>query len=449
VAPQRRASAGVAAMTAARPTSGNWLVFGVWVVAAVGSSRGRYLEAFTVIPDACDFRNDFVAVRWQTQGKPIAALDNLTADRLMGRRADSYTTDRSGSPYPHPPPAALPVLPLLPLGMKAAIYAWFALSLAALAILARLLLGIWRCASRLPRWRETVPLGLALFLWPPTLFNFAYGQWSVFLATLVAAGWWDLACGRRRRAFWFGAAIAFKTTPAVIGGYLALRSRRTAVGVGLVFVAFAVLAWPLGGLAAWRYFFSTSGATVREWEAFVDNTVSIDGVFARLLIGGQGVLAPFHNPPLAHALTAAVAVLLVAVAVWLTRQPRGERRLGAPADGPAFALWAALIPLLNPLACTHNAVFLLLPAALVARDGVPAARNAVGFGLVLLSIPRETFFLLARDQPFPASRGWVLGLHALGALAIFAGAAVAARATRAKRTEGEGGRGQGGREQGR
>jgi len=414
-------------MNADRPTRGNWLVFGVWVVAAVLSSRGLYLKAIAVIPDACDFRNDFVAVRWQAQGKPIATLDNATADRLMGRAADSYTTDRGGSPYPHPPPAALPVLPLVPLGMRSAIYVWFGLSVAALGILSRLLLGIWRRADRLPPWRQCAPLMLALFFWPPTLFNFAYGQWSVFLATLVAAGWWSLERGAgRKAALWFGAAIAFKTTPAVIGGYLALRARKTAVGACLVFAAVVLAAWPLGGLAAWRYFFATSGATVQEWEAFVDNTVSINGIFARLLIGGRGVLAPFHNPALAHRLTTAVALLLVAVAIWFTRQPAKERGVGAPADGPTFALWAALIPLLNPLACTHNAVFLLLPATLLARDGMPATRNAVGFGIVLLSIPRETFLLFARDLPFPASRGWVLGLHALGALAIFAGAVIEA-----------------------
>lgn len=413
-------------MTRGRPTRGNWLVFGVWLVAAAATSRGVYLRAFEVIPDSCDFRNDFVAVRWQAQGKPIAALDNATADRLMGRPASSYSTDRSGSPYPHPPTAALPVLPLVPLGLRLAIFVWFGLSLGALAILARLLLAIWRHAERLPRWREAAPLALVLLLWPPTLFNLAYGQWSIFLSALVAAVWWSLERGSgRRAALWLGTAIAFKTTPAIVIGYLALRSRRTAIGVCLVFALIVLAVWPLGGVGAWRYFFATSGATVREWEAYPDNTVSLNGVFARLFVGGASVLAPFHNPALAHALNALVGALLVALAAWLT-WPRLRVATGpVPPDGPTFALWASLIPLLNPIACTHNAVFALLPAVLVAREEVAAARNAAAVGIVLLTIPRETFLLVAGDHPFSPSSSWVLGLHALGVLAIFTGAASA------------------------
>jgi hypothetical protein len=417
---------------ATRPTRGNWLVFAVWVVAAVLTSRGLYLKAIAVIPDSCDFRNDFVAVRWQAQGRPIAALDNATADRLMGRPADSYATDRSGSPYPHPPPAALPVLPLVPLGMRRAIFAWCGLSLIALSILSRLLLGIWRGTERLPGWRASAPLALALFLWPPTLFNLAYGQWSILLATLVAAGWWSLERGAdRRAAACWGAAIAFKTTPAIVIGYLALRARKTAIGVCLAFALVALAVWPLGGLAAWRYFFATSGTTAREWEAYFDNTVSINGVFARLLIGGGSVRAPFHHPTLAHALNAAVSSLLVGLAAWATGRSATTRAEPDGPDAPAFATWASLIPLLNPIACTHNAVFSLLPAALVARDSVPAARTAVAGGLVLLSIPRETFLLIAGELPFAASLGWMLGLHALGALAIFTGALIETRRRRA------------------
>jgi Glycosyltransferase family 87 len=418
------------------------LVFGVWMVAAVLTSRGLYLKAIAVIPDSCDFRNDFVAVRWQMQGKPIAALDNATADRLMGRPADSYATDRSGSPYPHPPPAALPVLPLVFLGMRRAIFAWCGLSLIALSILSRLLLGIWRGAERLPSWRESAPLALALLLWPATLFNLAYGQWSILLATLVAAGWWNLERGAHRRAAaCWGAAIAFKTTPAIVIGYLALRARKTAVGVCLAFAAVALAVWPLGGLDAWRYFFATSATTAREWEAYFDNTVSINGVLARLLVGGDTVRAPFHHPTLAHALNAGVSLLLVALAAWATGTSGPTRAEGdastARADATAFATWASLIPLLNPIACTHNAVFSLLPAALVARDCVPVARTAVAVGLVLLSIPRETFLLLAGELPFTASLGWMLGLHALGALAIFAGALIETRRRRTPAVAGQ------------
>jgi hypothetical protein len=321
---------------------------------------------------------------------------------------------------------------LVPLGLQLAIFVWLGMSLGALAILARLLLGIWRHAERLPRWREAAPLALVLVVWPPALFNLAYGQWSIFLSALVAAGWSLERGSGRRAAVWFGAAIALKTTPALVVGYLALRSRRTALGVCLVFALIVLAAWPLAGLGAWRYFFATSGATVREWEAFPDNTVSLNGVFARLLVGGASVVAPFHKPALAHTLNALVGALLVAVAAWLT-WPRSKLKTGqGPPDGPIFALWASLIPLLNPIACTHNAVFALLPAALVAREEVAAARHAAAFGIVLLTIPRETFLLVAGNDPFSPSNGWVLGLHALGVLAIFSGAAVAVVRRRAR-----------------
>jgi hypothetical protein len=96
--------------------------------------------------------------------------------------------------------------------------------------------------------------------------------------------------------------------------------------------------------------------------------------------------------------------------------------------------------LLNPLAWTHYALFLLLPASLVWRAATASnsglseterarLRRAVGIAIVTLSVPKETICLLV--LPFPASplAAPLLSLHALAALLLFTAAAVAARWT--------------------
>ncbi len=160
------------------------------------------------------------------------------------------------------------------------------------------------------------------------------------------------------------------------------------------------------------------------WEVWTDNTVSLRGIFLRLFLDSPYVRAPFNHPALAHGLATAGSVMLVGLAALFGR-PRADAPRADPA--PAFALWSCLVTLLNPLSWTHNALVLLVPATLLGRPGNPrGCRIAAAVAFVLLTIPRDALFQLAGGSaPYPATRGWVLGLHALGGLILFGTACVA------------------------
>ena len=84
----------------------------------------------------------------------------------------------------------------------------------------------------------TVGLFVLLTLWPPVLHNLAKGQWSIFLAVGLAAGWRAIhrEHGHRGGA-WVGMAASFKLTPLLLLGYLGLRHRRAALAMGVTFAA--------------------------------------------------------------------------------------------------------------------------------------------------------------------------------------------------------------------
>lgn len=410
-----------------RPSIG-WVVFVAWV-AAVQLSGIRYLGELQRIPESPDFKFDFVAATWVAQGKPIEALDRATAEDLGIQLGAERSGGSEGPAHTHPPPATLPVRVLLPLGFRAAATAWFLLSLGALFMLAALLLAIWRRSKRLPPARQVWPLALVLAVWPPSVMGFACGQWSILLAMLIAAGWWELERGApRRSAVWFASAIAVKTTPALLCGYLALRARRVAVGVGATFAAIVLVSLPLtGGLGAWRAFFKNGSQAIRVFESVAANTISVHGIFMRLFVDSPTVRAPFNYPRLGHLLSTGATIALLCVAAGLTRRRPSAR---AEAQPEAFAMWACLVALLNPLAWTHNAPLLLLPAVLLARDPVRSrCRMAVAVALIILTVPRQLLYAWAARGvlPVPASRGWILGLHALGGLILFAAACAASR----------------------
>jgi hypothetical protein len=397
-------------------------LFAVALAGAALSSGGSYLRELANARLAEDFVRDFVAARWLTDGHRIEDLDAAAGNALAVQLGAEPVLVRGGPFHLHPPPATLPVLPLVPLGFRAAAAVWMLLSIGAGFVLVRVLLGLFRRSPALPSVRETLPPLALLLVWPPTVFNLAFGQWSLLLAALVALGWRALERGAPRSAAGaFATAVAFKSTPALLFGYLALRARPVGVMAAAGLAALTAVAWPFcGGAAAWRVFLRDGPLDVRVWESWPHNTVSIRGIFARLLVGDRFVQAPFHNPTLAGALSVGVSLGLIGAATFLTaRRPRNA------GDGPAFAMWAALIALLNPLSWVHNALFLLLPAVLVARDTRRRGRRvAVAAGLALLTIPFDTLWRLLGDLPFAASRAWLLGVHAAGALLIFGAAAV-------------------------
>jgi hypothetical protein len=391
-----------------------------------------FSHAFREVLRPNDFTPDYVtAVAWTRLGQAgrgwPQVLDRATANdyaQSLGARPVRLL----GPYYVHPPPALLPVLPLAALPYRAATAAWLALSLGLVGALAWLLAPVAAEAG--------LPLGpLLLFpllvLWPPVLTNLELGQWSIVLGTLLAAGHRAWERGERPRgASWMAAAAALKLTPVVLLPALALRDRRAAWRFAAVLGGICLVALPLGGIAAWLALFRESGPNTEAWQTFWHNTLSFRGLWARLFVGGQFARPLVSAPPLARALTLASTVALLGVAVVATR-----RAARAPADrdreGCVLALWYVLVVILNPLGWPHYAILLLLPAALAAR----AARHApatgpdrpalllCAAGLALLTIPKETLFLVAAPFPMAPGPALALSLPLAGALCVFAAAA--------------------------
>jgi hypothetical protein len=395
------------------------LVIALWVIAAgllVATSNKPNRFAVT----SGDLKYDFISAYWIAEGRPAEALDRATADKLGDQLGTPRGSDWwEGAPaQTHPPPTALLIRPLVPLGFRLAAIAWLVFSLLLLGILAGLLLAIWQRSDRLPPLTRSWPLAIALALWPPSLFNLINGQWSILLATLVAAGWWRYEHGRRRQAAgWLAAAVAVKLTPAILGPYLLRRNRRLALEMVAALAAIVAVTLPVtGGIGAWRQFIHDARIATPIFEAWVHNTASVRGIFVRLFVPSPFVTPVAALPSLGHALALASSIALVVIAAAVT-----WRRASEP-DAAGFAVWSSLIPLLNPLSWTHNVLVLLLPAALLAR--APAGRRQrriVAGAVALLTVPYEALWQLAGHRfPLPASRSWLLGLHAVAGLVLFA-----------------------------
>ncbi|HEY4394713.1 MAG TPA: glycosyltransferase 87 family protein [Polyangia bacterium] len=385
-----------------------------------------------------DFTPDYVtAVAWMRLGQagrgwpPV--LDRATANgyaQSLGARS----VQLRGPYYVHPPPTLIPVLPLAALPYRAATAAWLALSLGLLGALAWLLAPL---AAEAGVALGPVVLFPLLALWPPVLTNLELGQWSIVLATLLAAGHRAWERGHHRRgAAWMAVAAALKLTPVLLLLALALRERRAAWRFAAVFGGICLVALPLGGLAAWSALLRESGPNAAAWQTFWHNTLSFRGLWARLFVGGAFARPLVSAPLLARALTLAATIVLLGVAVTATR-----RAARAPADrnreGCVLALWYVLVVILNPLAWPHYAILLLLPTGLAARAAYQAPAPATttdrpalllgAAGLALLTIPKETLFLLAAPLPLAPLPALVLSLPLVGALCVFAAAARGAR----------------------
>jgi hypothetical protein len=202
----------------------------------------------------------------------------------------------------------------------------------------------------------------------------------------------------------------------------------------MVITFVAVLALPLVwmGPHTIQMFLAQSQANVTYWETFPAVTYSIHGVLARLLVGGQWARPLFEAPLIARGLGTFTAILLIAIATWFTRRQADER----DREGPRFAVWVALLVMLNPLAMAHTGVILALPIVLVAQalasDQRVWPKVAWTLGVALVSIPGHTLIFLASDPIEPWEGLALIALPMWGTLALFS-AAIAGNARRSVR----------------
>jgi uncharacterized membrane protein YhaH (DUF805 family) len=383
-------------------------------------------DALSGLTAPLDFASDFVAADDLVSGRDVYGADR---GRRHAAILGTSSVELVGPYYPKPPVMPLVVVPLVRLGFVGASRVWFAVTLVLLWILGSLLCLVF--GER--RLAVQALAFLFLVLWPPSLHNLERGQWSVLLAAFMAAGWHVLSRGHPRMGGAFiGLAGSIKVTPLGLFPYLALRQRAAAVALGVTALAAVTLSLPAVGIGAWSAFLRQSGPNLAYWETWPANTLSVDGFVARLFIGGTG-----EGPAIAHApwfgrvLIALGSLALVLFALALT--VRTPRSAGRAREGTLFAVWTILVVLLNPLAWSHNAVLLLLPAALILRDGSGSGRMAgIAVAVALLSMPRASLFPIAALPGSPVRSAAVLSLHFGGALLLLGVAAATLRARMAR-----------------
>jgi hypothetical protein len=395
------------------------LLASAWLSAGVAP----FMNAIKGAPEPIDFVRDYVVAHSRLhQGRGAAAPSDEGGNIYAAALGAPIVVLLDGPYHLHPPPALLPVLPLVPLGFAGAAIAWLAISLVALFALALGLVALIEVGEAPPTAHVLMAFGL-LLIWPPVLHNLAKGQWSILLAALVLAGFRALESGRPRAAgVWLGIAASLKATPLLLLGLLMLRHRRAAWSM-LATMAVALLASLIvGGVAPWRAWLADAPRDVTAWQTWPANTVSINGLIARLTAGGPFTRPLIAAPPIGRALFVTVSLTLVAGVAFVTR------RAAATSENNRciFAAWVALVVLLNPLGWTHTATLALIPLALLAGQ-TPLVVTAA---LTILTIPRETLAALAGVPPVGPGPGIILSFHALavvGLLFVSVRAAMSAR----------------------
>ncbi|MFD8227518.1 glycosyltransferase 87 family protein [Streptomyces massasporeus] len=260
--------------------------------------------------------------------------------------------------FTYPPFAAVAMLPMALLGLRAAIAAALLLNLAALAVILRLLAG-----PRLRRhgWFAWALTACLLALFEPLRDTLSFGQVNLLLLALVLTDATLLATGRGRLAgVGIGLAAAIKLTPALFIGLLLVAGRRRAAAVATSVAVGAT------ALAAWvdpdasRFYW-----TEALWDT---NRVGRLGYVSNQSV--QGILARLGEPDRA---VWALAVLLI-LGVWAVR----ARRAVAAGDWTAaFALTGLAACLVSPITWVHHLVWLLPSFAVLVRAGRPRVAGAL------------------------------------------------------------------------
>ncbi|HXI59749.1 MAG TPA: glycosyltransferase family 87 protein, partial [Polyangia bacterium] len=365
------------------PAAGRPLAVLCLAAAWLSAGSEPFVGALAGAREPIDFARDYLAAHVRVhRGRGAAPID-ASGNAYAAAIGVPPVVMLAAPYYVHPPAAQLLVLPLVPLGFRGAALVWLALSLVALGGLALMLVAVVTGEQRPRPLQVAVAFGL-LVLWPPVLHNLAKGQWSIFLATLVAAGWRALDRGRPRTAgAWLGLAASLKATPLLLLGYLILRHRRAAGAMAAMVLAAGLASLAVSGVEPWRVWLAAAAPNVLAWQTWLVNTASVNGLFARLFTSSAFARPLLDAPLLARVLTVTVAAALLAVASlssWrAARSPTEDRRL--------FATWTTLVVVLNPLGWTHTAIIALVPLALLVDRAPPWALVTT---LVALTVPHET-----------------------------------------------------------
>ncbi|WP_157876755.1 glycosyltransferase family 87 protein, partial [Streptomyces graminilatus] len=225
-----------------------------------------------------------------------------------GGRLYDYLLPGSTCGFTYPPFAAISMLPMAMLGLRAATTVALLLNLAALGAVVWLTAGP---ALRRHGWYGWALTGCALALFEPVRDTVSLGQVNLVLLALVLTDAWLLTTGRTRWAgIGIGLAAAVKLTPALFIGLLLLAGRRRAAGVATAVAGAATVLAALIAPDASRFYWTEAlWDTQRVGKAAYISNQSLQGVLARLTESGEP----------SRAVWLVVVLLVLGVWVWRAR----------------------------------------------------------------------------------------------------------------------------------
>ena len=343
-----------------------------------------------------DFVQDYLLARAILDGRdPYAVAGVELAGRYLPESA-AYTIRHVSL---HPPAAALLSVPFGLVSYRTARALWLGLEVALVVVLARLLPD----GAESRRFSVRVAVPIMLLAWPPIAMDLQCGQWSVFLAALLALAWDASRAGRPGLAgSLLGLAIAIKAFPALLLPFFVRRREWRAVGSALaVGVVLSAAPIALVGPGLVTGYFGSGAHTTTTWLACFANYSALGAVARFVTSAGEfGGLPPvFSAPALTTPVVTATAVLVLVLslrAVFSWRDPDA-----------AFAGALCALVLLTPLVWQHYLTLLLWPLWLVGRRLASAGwprplSHAFFVAATLVTFPQQAVSLIA----IAASQAW-------------------------------------------
>jgi hypothetical protein len=339
------------------PAPGNWLL--------------QTLLRCLVLYWACFFLHDaiakFAGIDWSKAGWGDGAMDWQAAQMFwhgISPYSPASLSQLQVAGFGHPPTTPFWFLPLADLDHRTLAEYLGILNLGlALAVVA---LAVFSLRLPAPYLVSALVYGFVQSL-PPAQEHARVIQISVWIALAYALAWHWLRSGRDLQAGWMlGLACTLKLFPGLLVVYLLWSRRWRAVAGALsAFLAIATVMTWRWGFGAWSSFFGQQGAIAQRWLPDVRNA-SLHGVIRRFF-AARCERVPIDDIRATVAI-AAISLLLVAVACWLSA--RARRRLPeSVAFDRSFSLFCVLSAFLNPWIWEHYFYLLVVPA-LVAAKGI-------------------------------------------------------------------------------
>jgi Glycosyltransferase family 87 len=340
-------------------------------------------------------------------GKAVLAGLNpyLPGPELMKRLKINMPYEVYPHPNPHPPPVIFAALPFGFFTFRQAIYLWFLMELACVAIAAYWIL-VYLGARQKIIW--VLSLALIMISCGPFQEELFYGQLtSLLLIFLMGA---CLALGKHKDGLggiYLGSALAIKLIAWPLVLFLALRKRWRAAITALTTFALANLAaaWFIGLEGLRDYYLKVGPSVSTLCRAHAGNS-SLCSIGWRLFEGtGSSLLPGIEAPPLVYApklaqwVSFALPLMVLSICLWLALRARNFDL--------SFGIMVCLTILVSPWVWPFYFILLVIPLAIAGHclsllDFPKKETNivlAVALSLYIPNVYLHRFVLLFAQRP--------------------------------------------------